>query len=74
MLVQDHGTGQGADFRGQSVAPGSPVLDFFLQQEGVVGGKNLDQFCLLDDFDVMSAIKRWMFHPDKVLSLPFPGA
>jgi len=31
--------------------------------------EHLDRFCLLDDFDVMSAIKNWMFHPDKVLSI-----
>jgi HD superfamily phosphohydrolase len=44
----------------------SPVLDHFLRQEG--GEVDLDQFCLLDDFDVMSAVKRWMFHSDKVLA------
>jgi hypothetical protein len=57
---------------GAGVASGSPVLDFFLKQELVTGSMvedNLDRFCLLDDFDVMSAIKNWMFHPDKVLSI-----
>jgi HD superfamily phosphohydrolase len=58
---------------GVAVASSSPVLDFFLQQAeargSVVVEKNLDRFCLLDDFDVMSAIKNWMFHPDKVLSV-----
>lgn len=57
---------------GAGVASGSPVLDFFLNQELVTGSmveENLDRFCLLDDFDVMSAIKNWMFHPDKVLSI-----
>jgi HD superfamily phosphohydrolase len=29
---------------------------------------DLSQFCLLDDYDVMSAVKRWMFHSDRVLS------
>jgi hypothetical protein len=50
---------------------GSVVLDYFLQQqkpEDPDMGSMLDRFCLLDDFDVMSAIKRWMFHPDIVLS------
>ncbi len=28
----------------------------------------LDQFCRLDDNDVMSAIKKWSHHPDIVLS------
>jgi HD superfamily phosphohydrolase len=57
---------------GQSVPSGSPVLDFFLQQTTVdesLVEMHLDKFCLLDDFDVMGAIKHWMFHPDKVLSL-----
>jgi HD superfamily phosphohydrolase len=44
----------------------SPVLDHFLQLDGAE--VNLDQFCLLDDFDVMSAVKQWMAHRDKVLS------
>jgi HD superfamily phosphohydrolase len=49
----------------------SPVLEFFLQQNGGVMDvdANLDKFCLLDDFDVMSTIKVWMFHSDTVLSL-----
>jgi HD superfamily phosphohydrolase len=51
---------------GEALSSFSPVLDHFLGREGV--DINLDQFCLLDDFDVMSAVKRWMFHPDKVLA------
>jgi len=57
---------------GESVPSASPVLDFFLQQATVnesLVAMHLDRFCLLDDFDVMGAIKHWMFHPDKVLSL-----
>jgi HD superfamily phosphohydrolase len=57
---------------GHSVPSSSPVLDFFLQQTTVdeaLVDMHLDRFCLLDDFDVMGAIKHWMFHPDKVLSL-----
>ena len=57
---------------GVAVSSPSPVLDFFLQQETVTGlvvEKNLDRFCLLDDFDVMSAVKGWMFHPDPILSV-----
>jgi hypothetical protein len=57
---------------GVAVPSSSPVLDFFL-----FGGTatvpslpaNLDKFCLLDDFDVMGAVKNWMFHPDKTLSV-----
>jgi HD superfamily phosphohydrolase len=51
---------------GVALSSFSPVLDHFLQQEGTE--INLDQFCLLDDFDVMSAVKRWMFHSDRVLA------
>jgi HD superfamily phosphohydrolase len=51
---------------GVALSSFSPVLDHFLQQEE--GMVNLDQFGLLDDFDVMSAVKRWMFHSDRVLA------
>lgn len=54
----------------------SPILDLFLgDDEPLVRPgselirKNLDKFCLLDDYDVTTTIKQWMFHPDKVLSL-----
>ncbi len=33
----------------------------------------LDEFCLLDDFDVVSAIKEWCTHNDKVLSILCEG-
>lgn len=29
----------------------------------------LEQFCNLDDYDVLMAIKKWQFYPDKVLSI-----
>ncbi len=49
----------------------SVVLNSFLTEtyldRGIQG--HIDNFCLLDDYDVMSAIKDWMNHPDKVLSL-----
>lgn len=49
--------------------PSAP-LDFFLHDAaGIDINRHLDTFCLLDDYDVMSAIKNWMSHPDKVLSL-----
>ena len=55
---------------GVAVPACSPVLDFFLQDtEGSVTDRNLDKFCLLDDYDVMGTIKNWMFHSDTVLSL-----
>ncbi len=33
----------------------------------------LEEFCLLDDFDVVSAIKEWCTHDDKVLSILCEG-
>jgi len=57
--------------KGQQVDSSSPVLDLFLGRADnrTFIEKNLDKFCLLDDFDVMGAIKHWAFHSDKVLSL-----
>ena len=60
---------------GEEVNSGSTVLDYFLREENVFIGESgvgstvdISQFCLLDDFDVMSAVKRWVFHSDPVLS------
>ncbi|MBO9636411.1 MAG: HD domain-containing protein, partial [Chitinophagaceae bacterium] len=56
--------------RGESVPGASPALDLFLQcrHEETPIDEHLQQFCLLDDFDVMASIKNWMFHPDTVLA------
>ena len=46
------------------------ALDYFLGAfNGSMDAHALDQFCALDDHDIMHAIKRWSAHPDKVLSL-----
>jgi hypothetical protein len=57
--------------KGCQVESSSPVLDLFLGRTDnrTFIEKNLDKFCLLDDYDVMGAIKRWASHSDKVLSL-----
>lgn len=49
----------------------SPVLNIFLNREYENDGieNHLDDFCRLDDFDIMFSIKFWMNHPDKILSL-----
>jgi HD superfamily phosphohydrolase len=49
----------------------SPALDLFLRDTtGVLPIEtHLDQFCLLDDYDVTGTLKNWMFHDDTVLSL-----
>lgn len=56
---------------GQQVQACSPVLDFFLHHDGLCSPieQHLDKFCLLDDYDMLAAIKNWMFHDDKVLSI-----
>src|SRR5580698_8143894 len=60
---------------GEEVSSGSTVLDYFLrdgnvftEESGIGSTVDISQFCLLDDFDVMSAVKRWVFHSDPVLS------
>ncbi len=54
-----------------SVQAASPALDYFLHfpATGATMAEQLDEFCLMDDYDVMSTLKNWMFHPDPVLSL-----
>jgi HD superfamily phosphohydrolase len=56
---------------GVGVSTGSRVLDFFLEYNGTPEPieHHLDIFCSLDDYDVLAAIKRWIQHEDKVLSL-----
>ncbi|MGX5818614.1 HD domain-containing protein [Chitinophaga lutea] len=52
----------------------SPALQYFLYNRvGADEFRNdeecIFQFCLLDDYDIMGAIKVWTQHPDKTLSL-----
>lgn len=51
----------------------SPALAFFLQQKisrdlFTDRSEYLEQFCRLDDYDIMSALKVWAAHKDNVLS------
>ena len=48
----------------------SEILDEFLRTDNsaVFIRENLDLFCQLDDYDVLSSIKKWTRHPDFVLS------
>ena len=48
----------------------SPELNIFLHTECNIEEieKYLDDFCRLDDYDVLAAIKQWANHPDKILS------
>lgn len=55
--------------KGETVHSASVMLDYFLQHtEANVIEKELEKFCQLDDYDVLSAIKNWIYHPDKILS------
>jgi len=49
----------------------SPVLNTFLNREydSERIENHLDEFCRLDDYDIMFSIKSWINHPDKILSL-----
>jgi HD superfamily phosphohydrolase len=54
---------------GFDVLSTSTSFDYFLNNEAKmeVGG-DFEKFCLLDDYDVMATIKKWMDHPDFILS------
>lgn len=56
---------------GTEVYSASAVFDFFLQHPEASNSitQNLGKFCMLDDYDVLSTIKNWMLHKDKVLSM-----
>ncbi len=53
----------------------SETLNIFLKDDYKHHGieKFLIEFCSLDDYDFMNAIKYWMHHPDKVLSFLCKG-
>jgi uncharacterized protein len=53
--------------------PSTPALRYFLtndkgREDFLSDPACLEKFALLDDFDVVTSIKLWMEHPDKVLS------
>ena len=55
---------------GDNLRAPTPALQFFLENNGQKDllKTNLLHFCLLDDTDILAAVKTWMFHPDKILS------
>ncbi|MBC7848550.1 MAG: HD domain-containing protein [Chitinophagaceae bacterium] len=69
MLVRIIERAQDLVASGEKLSSSSIVLDFFLltNRSGSIE-QHLDNFCQLDDYDVLSAIKNWMYHPDKILS------
>lgn len=57
--------------KGENVPVASDNFRFFLYDKFRENGfeKNLNIFCRLDDYDVMTTIKNWSDHPDKILSV-----
>jgi HD superfamily phosphohydrolase len=49
--------------------PESILKSFLLSQYKEAHALHLEQFCQLDDTDIVAAIKSWCYHPDKILSL-----
>ncbi|CAN5336511.1 HD domain-containing protein [soil metagenome] len=51
------------------------ALNFFLSRTDseMVSEEFLQNFCSLDDTDIMMAIKKWSTHPDKILSILSEG-
>jgi HD superfamily phosphohydrolase len=44
------------------------TLDYFFETFSEMNDEGLQKFCLLDDYDVMFAIKKWSGNSDKLLS------
>jgi HD superfamily phosphohydrolase len=49
------------------------TLDYFFEKFSVMNDEALEKFCLIDDYDVMFAVKKWSGHNDKVLSILCKG-
>src|SRR5947209_2565722 len=45
------------------------TLDYFFENYTNMNDEALAKFCLLDDYDVMFAVKKWSNHNDKILSI-----
>lgn len=57
---------------GQALTASTEPLDFFLSKKTSNEFSikdHLASFCELDDHDVMTSLKKWMKHPDKILSV-----
>lgn len=57
--------------KGIKTEAATSALNYFLQNPSTdhKTQEHLDTFCRLDDFDVMSTVKNWMDHSDKILSI-----
>lgn len=55
--------------REKGIESASPVLNIFLENPGKSAFESrLDQFCKMDDTDILFSLKNWAHHPDKVIS------
>jgi len=56
---------------GADLHASTPGFDFFLQNPEASQSisEHLDTFCMMDDYDVLSTIKNWMYYPDTILSI-----
>ena len=68
MLVKIIQRAQELIAEGVTLDSSSEILNFFLVNKSTNPELFLSRFCLLDDYDVMAAVKKWMFNKDKVLS------
>ena len=61
--------------KGIKTEAATSALNYFLQNPSTdhKTEEHLDTFCRLDDFDVMSTVKNWIDHPDKILSILCSG-
>ena len=57
--------------KGADIHASTGSFDFFLQNPEASNAisEHLSTFCMMDDYDVLSTIKNWMFYPDTILSL-----
>ena len=61
--------------RARAIKADSPsaVFNIFLKNENEKIEDHADDFCALDDYDVLFSIKSWIGHPDKILSVLCKG-
>ena len=53
---------------GDKLYSGSEFLDFFLSHSPLDPAEYLEAFSMMDDNDILSALKHWMYEPDPVIS------
>lgn len=61
--------------QGHLLPTATPTLQYFLEGKSNIGAKaeDLDAFCNLDDFDILTSIKMWLHYDDKVLQVLCDG-